>query len=58
MNQFQEYPKCLIRGDEYRIAKDAEQEAEARRDGFCFHDDPPDAAPEAKKRGRPRKVIE
>ena len=35
----QEFPKCLIKGDEHCIVMDAEQEKAARADGFTFHAD-------------------
>ena len=36
---YQEFPKCLTRGEESRIVMDAEQEQAARADGFKFHAD-------------------
>ena len=47
---YQEYPKCLTRGEEARIVMDAEQEQAARADGFKFHADKP--VEEAQKRRR------
>lgn len=47
----QEYPKCLIKGDEARIVMDAEQEKEARADGFTFHADAPKEAPKRSRKG-------
>ena len=47
---YQEYPKCLTRGEEARIVMDAEQEQAARADGFVFHADKPVVADEAPKR--------
>ena len=68
---FVEFPKSLYRGEqlpwgeypEHIIVQSADEEAEARRDGYRFLSDPlPDetSAPESsnsppKKRGRPRK---
>ncbi len=52
---FQEFPKCLVKGDDYRIVKDQEQEQQARADGYAFHSDEVKEQ-EPKKRGRPRKV--
>jgi len=50
---FQEFLKCLVKGDEYRIVKDQEQEQQARDEGYAFHSEAPQ---EPKRRGRPRKV--
>ena len=47
---YQEYPKCLTRGDESRVVMDDEQEQAARADGFKFHADKP--VEEAQKRRR------
>lgn len=47
---YQEYPKCLTRGEESRIVMDDEQEQAARADGFKFHADKPVVADEAPKR--------
>lgn len=38
--EFQEYPKHLTRGDEYRVVDDAAGEELARADGFRFWSDP------------------
>lgn len=38
-----EYPKALYIGDECKIVADAEEEAEARKDGFRFWSDPDEA---------------
>lgn len=47
---YQEFPKCLTRGEESRIVMDDEQEQAARADGFKFHADKP--VEEAQKRRR------
>ena len=47
---YQEYPKCLTRGEESRVVMNAEQEKAARADGFVFHADKPVVADEASKR--------
>jgi hypothetical protein len=39
---FQEFPKHLTRGEEYRVVDDADGEAAARADGFRFWSDPPE----------------
>ena len=50
---YQEFPKCLTRGEEVRVVMDAEQEKAARADGFVFHNDKPAASvEEAPKRRR------
>lgn len=55
MDEFNEFPKMLYRGDdraEQRIADDAEQEAELRADGFD------DFTPQDKPAPRTRKAKE
>ena len=47
---YQEFPKCLTRGEEVRVVMNAEQEKAARADGFVFHADKPVVADEAPKR--------
>ena len=47
---YQEFPKCLTRGEEVRVVMDAEQEKAARGAGFVFHADKPVVADEAPKR--------
>ena len=55
---FQEFPKGLRKGDEWRIVFDAAEESRARDDGYCFGEEGDDA-PEPKKRpGRPPKAKE
>ena len=51
---YQEYPKCLTRGEESRVVMNAEQEKAARADGFVFHRDKPAATVEEapKRRGK------
>ena len=36
---FQEFPKCLISGDQSRVVFDEVEEDAARTDGFVFHDE-------------------
>jgi hypothetical protein len=58
---YQEYPKCLMRGDECKVVFDADQELSARELGFIFHTDstePVEVTTEPKRRGRPPKAKE
>lgn len=63
--EFQEYPKHLTRGDQYRVVGDAAGEELARADGFRFWSDaePAEAGepaheelPAKRGPGRPRKA--
>jgi len=49
MNDIQEFPKALYRGDELRIVADAAEEAAARDEGFAMAGE---AAPEPAKRAK------
>lgn len=58
----QEFPKCLIRGEESKVVFDAIEEKSVRADGFYFHSDEKQEkastapiATEPKRRGRPPK---
>lgn len=54
---FQEYPKCLIRGEVSIVVFDAAQEEAARADGYQFHDEVgQEAAPVRNKPGRKPKA--
>ena len=60
----QEFPKALYRGDECRVVDGADQEAEARADGFRFWADSADDTatetpqePVKRGPGRPKKVV-
>lgn len=55
---FQEFPKCLTKGEAYMIVLDKDEEAKARVDGFRFFDDTEPAAEPKKRPGRPPKVKE
>lgn len=52
---FQEYPKGLSKGDEWRIVHNQDEEAAARAEGYTFAGGEPPAEP-AKRRGRPPKA--
>ena len=55
---YQEFPKCLSKGDGWVVVVSAEEEAVARSNGYQFARDE-EPAPEPKKRpGRPPKVKE
>jgi len=55
---FQEFPKCLIKGEASVVVFDAEQEKVARAEGYQFHDEigKEAEAQEPKRRGRPPKA--
>jgi len=49
---FQEFPKCIYRGEEYVVVFNAEEEAEKQKEGYGV----PEEKAEKRKPGRPRKV--
>lgn len=49
---FQEFPKCLYRGEEYVIVFNADEEAEKGAEGYGV----PEEKEVKRKPGRPRKV--
>lgn len=51
---FQEFPKGLSKGDDWRIVHNQDEEAAARAEGYTFVGDEP--AEPAKRRGRPPKA--
>lgn len=50
---FQEFPKCIYRGEEYVVVFSAEEEAEKREEGFGV---PEEKEEVRRKPGRPKKV--
>lgn len=55
---YQEFPKGLSKGDEWRIVHNAEEESMARVDGYRFARDEDEEAPPKKRPGRPPRVKE
>ena len=53
---YQEYSKCLTRGEESRVVMNAEQEKAARADGFVFHNDKPAASVEEAPKRRSKRA--
>lgn len=49
---FQEFPKCIYRGEEYVVVFSAEEEAEKQKEGYGVTEE----KQEKRKPGRPRKV--
>lgn len=55
---FQEFPKCLSKGDAWVVVCNAEEEAVTRSNGYRFARDEDEAAEPKKRPGRPPKVKE
>jgi hypothetical protein len=49
---FQEYPKCIYRGEEYVVVFSAAEEAEKHKEGYGV----PEEKEVKRKPGRPKKV--